>query len=440
MTRYALRPLRYALCLLFLACGVSRVTVRPTRESTRFRLPAPADTLKAWQLAANGDFERAETRLADAPEPLAQGLVDVYHGRLALAETEFRAVLDGGADSAMKVHAYVGLEALFMSHERYASLESLELRAAREHLEYDSTNRFVAGALNRLGRMEIEAATTVTHMPMKLSSVGVPTIMAAANGRREQDFWLDTGASMNVVTESFARRNGIRIISEKTGQAGTSTRRKVAFRMGVIDSLRLAGLVLRNVPVVVMRDQDLTFRLLFITLLKIDAIIGWPVISRFVTTLDYPQQELTLEYRPPLYDVLRLDDPLASPNLFFAGQPYTQVAIDSSGPLNFILDTGASTSMITPAGLDKLIAMPAQAGGMGCIGGAGGGDAGKIRTLRPLRFTVGGQELYPQTLMVHEFPSDGLAIAPDGILGEDVLRNFKVIVNAADGMLTLERD
>jgi hypothetical protein len=115
------------------------------------------------------------------------------------------------------------------------------------------------------------------------------------------------------------------------------------------------------------------------------------------------------------------------------------VAVDSSGPLNFILDTGASTSMITRAGLDKLLAVPAQAGGMGCIGGAGGGDAGKIRTLRPLRLTVAGQELFPQTLIVHELPTEGLAITPDGILGEDVLRNFKVIVNAADGVLTLAK-
>jgi hypothetical protein len=206
--------------------------------------------------------------------------------------------------------------------------------------------------------------------------------------------------------------------------------------MGVIDTLRIDELVLRNVPVVVMRDRDLTFKLLFITLLKIDAIIGWPVISRFVATLDYPAHELVLEYYPEPRDPGTPEPG----NLFFAGQPYVRVAVDSSGPLNFILDTGASTSMITRAGLGKLIATPALASGMGCIGGAGGGDAGKLRSLSGARFLVAGQELFPQTLMVHDLPAEGLAVAPDGILGEDVLRNFRVIVNAADGRLTLERD
>jgi predicted aspartyl protease len=436
VTPYALRCLRYAPCLLFLACAAPRLTIRPAAD-TGFRIAAPVDAPSAWQLAARGDFARAASRLSG--DTLAQGLVDLHHARPTTAEQDFRAVLDSHADSAQRSLAYVGLEALFLSREFYASLESLELRAAREHLEYDSTNRFVAEALNRLGRMEIEAGRSKTSRRLKLSPVGVPTVRASANGRPERDFWLDTGASMNVVTASFARAHGVRIISEKTGAAGTSTRRKVSFRMGAIDSLRLGSLVLRNVPVIVLRDQDLTFRLLFITLLKVDAIIGWPVISRFVTTLDYPERTLTLEYRPPPDAATRQDGPIAPGNLFFAGQPYARVAVDSSGPLNFILDTGASTSMITRPGLDKLLAAPAQAGGMGCIGGAGGGDAGKIRTLRSLRLTVAGQELFPQTLMVHELPTEGLAITPDGILGEDVLRNFRVTVNAANGKLTLER-
>jgi len=436
-------------CLLLGACAAPRLTVRPAPD-TGFRIAAPVDAPSAWQLATRGDFARAESRLDS--DTLAHGLIDLCHARFTAAEWSFREVLDSGADSAQRSLAYVGLEALLLNQERYASLESLELRAAREHLEYDSTNRFVAEALNRLGRMEIEAGRSKTSRKLKLSPVGVPTVRASANGRPEQDFWLDTGASMNVVTASFARAHGIRIISEKTGAAGTSTRRKVSFRMGVIDSLRLGPLVLRNVPVIILRDRDLTFRLLFITLLKIDAIIGWPVISRFVTTLDYPKRKLTLEAPAPTnengtrgsgvrgFGPEPRNPPAPEPqNLFFAGQPYVPIAVDSSGPLNFILDTGASVSMITRAGLDKLVSAPALASGLGCIGGAGGGDAGRLKAVRNARFTVAGQELYPVSLSVHELPREGLAVTPDGVLGEDVLRNFRVVVNAADGRLTLEK-
>ena len=179
-TSGAVRYASYVMPLLLLtACAAPRLVIRPTLEDTRFRIAVPADTLKTWQLAARGDFERAEGRLAG--EPLAQGLVDLYRGRRAAAERGFREVLDSGADSAMRSLAYVGLEALLLSHERYASLESLELRAAREHLEYDSTNRFVAEALNRLGPMAVEAASAATFLPLKLSSVGVPMVRASGS-------------------------------------------------------------------------------------------------------------------------------------------------------------------------------------------------------------------------------------------------------------------
>jgi predicted aspartyl protease len=408
------------------------------------------DTVKAWQLAHNGDFLHAEQRMAvlnSQSDALARGLLSIYRARLDSAEADFRGVLDSGADSAVRSVAYTGLECLFLNQERYAGLESLELRARREHLEYDSTNRFVAQALNRMGAMRIECASSILRRPMKLSLTGTPIIRLSANGRAVRDFWLDTGASMSAVTESFAREHGIRIISEAVGSAGTATSRKVPVRMGVIDSLRSGGLTLRNVPVIVLRDQDLSFKLLFITLLKIDAIIGWPVISRFRTTFDYPDRELTLEY-PPAANEERAGDSgiqgargsggIPEPqNLFFAGQPCVQVAVDSSGPLNFILDTGASLCTVTKSGLDKLLAVPRLSRNLGCVGGAGGSDAGGIKAIKATWLTVAGQELYPVSLAVHELPDEGLAIIPDGLLGGDVLRNFKVVIDAQNGMLTL---
>ena len=450
VTLYALRPLRYALCLLFLACAAPRLAIQPAvdqPQATSYKLRAPADTLQAWQLAHNGDFLHAEQRMAvnnSQSDALARGLLSIYRARPDSAEADFRRVLDSGADSAVRSVAYLGLECLFLSQERYAGLETLELRARREHLEYDSTNRFVAQALNRLGAMSIESASSILRRTMKLSLTGTPIIRLSANGRAVRDFWLDTGASMNAVTESFAREHGIRIVSEAVGSAGTSTGRKVRVRMGVIDSLRSGGLTLRNVPVIVLRDRDLSFKLLFITLLKIDAIIGWPVISRFRATLDYPNRELTLEYPPVTNKEGARDSGIQglrpeSQNLFFTGQPCVQVAVDSSGPLNFILDTGASLCMISRDGLNKLLAVPALGRSLGCIGGAGGGDAGGIKSIKAARLTIAGQELYPVSLTVHDVPGEGLAIKPDGLLGEDVLHNFKVVIDAKNGVLTLTR-
>jgi len=442
--------LRPCALVLLCACAAPRLAIRPAPPSPGFQTLPPGTALQSWQYAQAGDFLRAEQQLPmrrdSWSDALTRGLLSISRAESDGAEAEFRAVLDSKADSAMRGLAYLGLECLFLSQERYPALETLELRAHAERLEYDSTNRFVAQALNRLGAMNVEAASTSLRMPMKLSSTGTPVIRASANGRAESDFWLDTGASMNVVSESFARRHGVRIISERQGAAGTSTRRKVVFRMGAIDSLKFGNLTLRRVPVIVLRDRDLSFKLLFVTLLKIDAIIGWPVISRFRARLDYPQRQFALGY-PTAPGGTRAGQNNAGPggtragprNLFFTGQPCVQVAVDSSGPLNFILDTGASLSTITKSGLARLLAAPRLSRSLGCVGGAGGSDAGGIRAIKAARLTIAGQELYPVSLAVHDVPDEGLVVSPDGLLGEDVLRNFAVVIDAGNGMLTLIR-
>jgi hypothetical protein len=208
--------------------------------------------------------------------------------------------------------------------------------------------------------------------------------------------------------------------------------RKVAFRMGVIDSLELGSLTVRELPVMVMPDRELEFKFLFLTLLKIDAIIGWPLISRFRTTLDYRVKEIRFQRSAP--NALAM-----SRNLFFMGQPYIAAAIDSSGPLHFILDTGAMVSMITPDGFAKLVTQPRLVSAPGCIGGAGGSDAGRVKTIRDATLTVAGKTIYPAALAIHKLPTEGMLVMPDGLCGEDILKHFVVTIDPQNGVLTVEQ-
>jgi hypothetical protein len=358
----------------------------------------------------------------------AQGMLDLLDGNYRLAEDRLRRVVYSPADSLVRRFAYYGLEAILTSEERYAALESLEIRARHDGLATDSTSYLAAQVMSRLGPMEIRVHTSSTQLPMIRTIANCPAAPVRVNGGREENFWFDTGASMSVVSEAVAQRFNVRMLSTAEGAAGTSTERKVKFRFGVIDSLLMGNILIRNVPVAVMKGNDLNLGVPF---LNIPGIIGWPVIARFRTTFDNPARRVVFEPPAPVPEGRR--------NLVFAGVPVVEVAFDHAGPLHFLFDTGANGSMLTQAGLERLSEAPAFASAPGCIGGAGGGDAKSLKVTPASTLTLDRQSVYPLNIQLHELPVQEVPIVIDGLVGEDVLANFAVTIDARNGLVTVSK-
>jgi hypothetical protein len=420
--------------LLLAGCTASRVTVFPDRgvAASRLALPAPADD--PFRLVRSGELDRAEQALGRMPldssarTRAAQGMLHYLQGRTDLAESLLRGVLDSKADSAARRLAYFGLQSMLITAENYAALETLEYRALAEGLSTDTTSRTTARALSLIGPSRVTGPGRTAILSMKPGLANCPTARVRVNGRGPFEFWFDTGASICVVSAEVARRCRVRIVTPEVGCAGTATARKVRFRFGLADSLRLGAFVVHNVPVMVMSRRDLSLGVPF---LRIPGIVGLSVLSRFRLTIDNPARRIILEY--PVAQTAAADRNLR----FFAGIALAETRVDSSGPLSFIVDTGAGLSMLQETGLAKLVPTPGLISSPGCVGGAGGGDVGRVKFVPGTELTLGGQSAFPINLAVRKLPVAEFPLAVDGLVGEDFLKNFVVTFDLPNGRLTV---
>lgn len=100
------------------------------------------------------------------------------------------------------------------------------------------------------------------------------------------------------------------------------------------------------------------------------------------------------------------------------------VYFGESGPHQFVLDTGASRTVLDPALVDELELSRGQS-----APGRGVANEFEARTVEVDSWRVGDVELQPRTLVTTELPMvpDGQGPQFRGLLGSDVLAGFGVV-------------
>lgn len=415
-------------------------TVRPAPRGFAPRTRPLPDTVSVTTLARFGAFDQLAARLeagadvSSATALAARGLLEMYRGEVAAAESSLRRALDVPGDSSVRYLAFGGLQSILLEDGRYAALESVALEAWTENLETSSDNRVVSGTLNRagFGGTTITGPPTASRAVLEPSQFGQTVARVAVNGAPAQDFYFDTGASMSVLTEGTARRCGVPLLAGEAGATGTSTERQVSFRVGLVDSLIIAGVTARAVPVMVVPDEDLELALPTGETLRVNGIVGWPLLARLRVTFDYPAQTMTVE-------LPQARTAGSARNLAFFGMPMVEVAVDASGPLHFILDTGARNSCLLGPGLDRLARAPKLEEHSGYRAGAGGGGTYVEQRIPKASITCAGQTVAGVSLPVRSLSESDMTVQADGILGWNVLRHFVVTLDAPNGTVELKR-
>lgn len=123
-------------------------------------------------------------------------------------------------------------------------------------------------------------------------------------------------------------------------------------------------------------------------------------------------------------------------------RPFIQVRINGSDPLLFVVDTGASITVLSERTADRLGIRPMARGGRARA--VGGGGAFPIVYGLITSLDIGGLRLYNVPIYIREFhqPShsnEANLLAADGFLGLSVLTNFRLTLDYARRELTLER-
>lgn len=180
-----------------------------------------------------------------------------------------------------------------------------------------------------------------TSVPMQLIG-NRPIIKLHVNDRDEPlSFVLDTGSGISVISHSTAKRLKIKPITKGGKARALGGDGKFEIVYGFLRNVNIGGVKIRNIPVYI-REFHAGGPV-------VDGYIGISLISKFLTTVDYGEQTFTLvrkessEKQSVENEALSLPLRLTSSG-FLSGKVYLE-GVESS--LNFILDTGASISVIS---------------------------------------------------------------------------------------------
>ncbi len=135
---------------------------------------------------------------------------------------------------------------------------------------------------------EIESKAEITNIKF-VKTDPLPIVSAKINGGEELNFIIDTGGGELIVDSDIAAKYNLTQFGEETGTFGGG--RRSAYLHGKIESFTLGEFTIKNVPINIIKTQRFAATL---GIKNVDGIIGSILLSRFISTIDYPNAQLIL--------------------------------------------------------------------------------------------------------------------------------------------------
>lgn len=277
------------------------------------------------------------------------------------------------------------------------------------------------------------------EIPFWLGSDRRPYIKARVNGR-EAIFVIDTGSGFTVVSEEAAKRLGVPRIARGGSSQGVGGSGKFPIVYGLIRSLEVGPLKITSVPCFIRRfhgphdrpDHE-----------KADGFIGLSILSNFLTELDYKNRAMRLDRGPG-------DGPPAfEPSQSVSIVPFRttqnglisiETRLDGDRRINAILDSGASSSVISSAAVERLNLRHRIVKGqtVQVIGAAGIASNVEIIFLPSYRVADLQQNNIRALILDFNAINETSGFEQSGILGGDFLRHFRVVIDFARSQVAFE--
>lgn len=390
------------------------------------------------ELLEYGDFLRA---ISYAPtvegrarprvrEFLALGQAELAAGRLEDARRHLRGALDLNPGRRERGEiAWALSETEYLANNFSASLEWARMAVQNGvgvrpwHLEY-------VAALSDLRTYEFPSRHRVV-VPMQMGHPQIPRVRARLNGAAAVSAVIDTGAVMSIASETMARRAEIRPLGDFGGTFLGLLGEPIAVRFGVVDSLVIGDLEVRNIPVAVMADDKLQFFVYNQEPFRMDFLMGANFLKEFRIELDFRHEVVTLQ---PLDPASRR--PSQEQNLFFLGfRPHVQTAIDRKGWYLFILDTGSEITFLNENLIDGTPVRRSVRFHGATLQGLGGARK-RGEKVENVEIAVDAWSGKFRNIPLYSSDQQNAY----GILGQNYLTNFRVVVDFGTMRLDLYRD
>jgi len=280
--------------------------------------------------------------------------------------------------------------------------------------------------------------TTATFSPssakvkFRLAGGAQPLILLPVhvNSRGPFEFILDTGAGTSLLSSELAKQLAVKIIGSKEGQSAGG---KVAVSLAKVGSLAVGETKLGNVDVGIV-DLAHIGRTVGA---KIDGDLGYNFLKHFRITINYHECELRLDNPKRVEAFARGAQTEIPIRLANPAKPLILVDVyaNGRGPFQFAIDTGTSTTAITPE-LAKQLDITTSPVGAGTTGGAAVDfHAGLLQS-----FQLSGAKIDNMAVVVADFftmLSAAVGAKLDGIVGYNSLRNYRVVIDYPGETLTL---
>ena len=275
-------------------------------------------------------------------------------------------------------------------------------------------------------------------VPFRLGTDRRPYIRVKVNGR-EALFVIDTGSGFTVIAKDSAKRLGVSEISRGGKSQAFGGDGKFEIVYGLIKSLELEGTKIKSVPCYI---QHLHYSYNAPQDEKADGYIGLSVLSHFLTQLDYKE------------NVLRLDGDRAADGSFAAlpsatvipfrrtqnGLISIETEVNGSQRINAILDSGASSTVISAAAVERFKMRDSIIKGqtVKVFGAAGVTNDVELLFLRHCRVADLQQSNMRALVLDFGAINETSGFEQSGILGGDFLRNFRVTIDFSRALLAFQ--
>ena len=257
-----------------------------------------------------------------------------------------------------------------------------------------------------------------------------PFIKMRVNGRPEEyRFVLDTGSGISVISDETARALNMRPVAKGGYAKGIGGDGKFQIVYGFAKEMSVGDVVVRNVPVYIRKFHSS----------GVDGYIGLSLISKFLTTVDYGDKTFALQRRNDEAAAAEVPGGVSLPlRLTSSGFLSGEVQVEGiESPLNFIVDTGASVSVISDdiAAHDSMVPHVRNEK-LRVIGSAGVTEDVPSYLLPKISFGSHSSNSITAIALDLDLINEASGFEQAGILGGNFLRNYRMTFDFKDSKVT----
>jgi hypothetical protein len=280
-------------------------------------------------------------------------LRSLMNGEPDAAAVAFQVLRESATDSLVRFRSRIGLTMALSWHSDWAAMSRI---GPRSDSGEDNQDRLVvasgverwARALGGVPAAQFDVPVNAVVLPMRRSAFGTPVITVHINGH-PHELWLDTGASMTLLSADIAIDDGLKLAANDTLALGVVAGH-VEARAVYVDSLSIGPVMVRGLGAAIVNPEVLRFDERLENgrrrAIPIAGMIGTDVLRQLDVVLDAGAGTITIR-RPRRA-------PAAVRNLFWVGYPVVRLVTQDGRPMLFGLDTGAEGTYVTSTLLRKL--------------------------------------------------------------------------------------